>query len=175
MKENEFLFRLGALLTPALLASPSVREAALVAISTFFLLILFHGFASLFEKGVRRLARPSRETDFAVEAARLLVIALLASLADHAAARFCAGARNEMGFFFPVVLVNVLLLLKRESLEAKGRIYLWFAFGLLAASFLKTIGYGEAASLPAGVFFFSGFFLFALGWCVKKKWAVVPA
>jgi|GEM_PF-2434628 len=222
MSEKNFLFKLGLLLAPALLASSSVTEAALLAFSAVILLAAADLFDWLLEKipssffGASRGARffvkgrlrsasppPARgmkpragtATDtpakpaqipnlrqgkteklagkagapFAVELAGILAVAFLAAGADRLAGFYRQAPWFRMGIFFPVVLVNTLLLLRRETWKIQAKLSLWFVFALLVLNIFKNVVSPYSFEGSFVNFTLLSLFLLAVGILLEKK------
>ncbi len=161
MKENDFLFKLGLILAPALFASSSALEAVLIAASVAMLIFTLHAFTFASRKVF---------SGFFEEGVVLLAIAALTMMASLAVRKLLCVV--PIGVFFPVALANALIFLRGESLEAKGKIILWFVIALLLMSFLRD----RSQILPeshAFIFFAIGFFLFSVRLFLKKKWCLL--
>src|SRR3989338_3037173 len=113
MKEKKFLFKLVAILVPAVFASDTPGHAMWVGPSLVFLLAVTHLWGLL----LRRLAPSFERGGFWADFPLVIMIGLAACLLDELAGRVVYG----MGFLFPAALVNAGLLLRNDSFYAKPK------------------------------------------------------
>lgn len=170
MKENDFLFKLGAVLAPAVLLGPSPEAGTLVAIAGALSLFLFHGLTVCAGKIAAFLTRFGAKLGFLGDALGVVLASILATGMNVLAQKFFYGAWFRVGLLFPVVLVHILLLTKEDDLKVKGKLALWFVFGLLVASLGARASFLPARIVPASTFLGIACFLFAVGFFLRRKW-----
>jgi len=163
MKEKKFLFKLGAILVPAVFASDTPGHAMWVGPSLVFLLAVTHLWGLL----LRRLAPSFERGGFWADFPLVIMIGLAACLLDDLAGRAGYG----MSVLFPAALVNAGLLLRNESFYAKSKAVLWFLPPFLILSALKTMGLWPGFGEPFFVFTGTAAFLYFTGLALDKKWS----
>jgi len=163
MKEKKFLFKLGAILVPAVFASDTPGQAMWVGPSLVFLLAVTH----LWGLFMRRLAPSFEGGGFWADFPLVNMIGLVACLLDDLAGRAGYG----MSVLFPAALVNAGLLLRNESFYAKSKAVLWFLPPFLILSALKTMGLWPGFGEPFFVFTGTAAFLYFTGLALDKKWS----
>jgi hypothetical protein len=164
MKEKQFLFRLGLILIPALLAVPAPSDAALVAAAAVLSVAALAG---------ARLATSRLPQGFWQDLAEVVLVAALIGAADWCARTFFLSLWLPLGFYFQLILLNALLALRREPAAVKFKSLLWFSFVLMVFALAGKPGPAGLVRNAFTVFFGTGIFLYGLGICLKKRWCVL--
>lgn len=167
------MFKLGAVLAPAVLLGPSPEAGTLLALAGALALFLFHGLVWCAGKMVAMLARAGARFDFLRNILGVVLASILATAMNVLAQKFFYGAWFRVGLLFPVLLVHILLLTKEDDLKIKGKWALWFVFGLLVASLGARASFLPARIVPASTFLGIACFLFAVGFFLRRKWWVL--
>lgn len=165
MREKNFLYKLGAILVPAVFASDTPGHAMWVAPGIVFLLTVSH----LWDLFTRRVMPSLEEGGFWADFSRVLIIGLAACLLDALAARAGYG----MSALYPAALVNAGLLLRGETFYGKSKAVLWFLPPFLILAALKTLGPWPGFGEPFFVFAGIAAFLYLIGLALEKKWSEV--
>jgi len=161
MNGDRVLYKLGIALVPALIAVPGVEGAVLVSFMSVVGILLAHGLSSplsrIRSRGLRLLL------------SGILLAAGVTGFTFLAEAELPALAQAA-GIFYPVLLLNGILLAGGESLEAKVRFGLGFVLVLLAGCAAKAFFYKAGWEVPAAfIFIFVGIALAFLRKRVREK------
>ena len=163
MREKNFLFKLGAVLVPAVFASDSLGHALWIAPGVVLVLAVSHVWGML----MRRAVPAFDKGGFWAELPMVVMIGLAACLLDDLAARSGYGA----GVLFPAALVNAGLWFRDDSFQVKSRGALWFLPAFLALAALKTSNLWPGFSDPFFIFTGAAAFLYLTGLALEKKWS----
>lgn len=162
MRDDELLFKLGFALMPAFLLIPMPEGAVLLAFCFAAGLLVWQGVLS----PAGKIKKP-----FLKETASITGLFLIVAGTDLACKIFLPALRGSAGFFFPVVLLNGLLIFKNERPEVKSKLCPVFVFSLLGGHLLIAWGEQWTGSVnPGAVFLGAGFFLACLKYCLQKRW-----
>lgn len=172
MREENFLYRLGLSLAPALFFVRSPEEAVDVSLAGILVLGVLDGWVFLVKKAFEQAQRdasrvPETSRDggpFALELALVVAVAFLAVIVPQVMTKLWRPAVSlGTNFFVPVVLGNLMLLWMHETQPVKGRAVLWFAFALLIFNLVGSFDIMEALKSPVALFPILGVFLATLG------------
>lgn len=162
MDEEKFLYKLGFVLVPALILIPRPEGAVFVSFLSLTGLFAAHGLSLALDR-VKSLLLKRSVTIFST----VLLVTALCFLSRT----YLPALAQAAGFFYPVLLLNYLLVTQEGPSDMKKKMSFWYVSGLIGGSALKILFAPSVSDIDPGAVFLSvGFFLAFIKVFAGKKW-----